>query len=248
MHGLYLLWWVQECHISPPLVAAVLAAGDIAVSVFEIPTGWLADRCGYRLSLMAGSGVQVAGMLICWLGRDVPGMLVASLLVALGDAFRSGADEALLYRSCTAIGRGEDFQKIEATAQTVRLVAMVGLVLAGGAIVERWGFGAGWIVSFRTTPEEVPDRLDYIKSQPSWTDRPLEVFYGLGTGRLTTDHAPSGNDSVSGGMSAQQIVDALGRFKELGITSSSVPIPPVKGIDAYLDHAQWVIEEVKPKL
>jgi hypothetical protein len=29
---------------------------------------------------------------------------------------------------------------------------------------------------------------------------------------------------------------------------SSVPIPPVSGIEAYLDHAQWVMEEIKPKL
>jgi len=109
-------------------------------------------------------------------------------------------------------------------------------------------FGSGWIVSFRTQPEDVPDRIDYIKSQPTWNDRPLEVSYGLGTGRLTSDHAPSGDDSVKGGMSAQQIIDALGRFKELGITTSSVPIPAVSGVDEYLEHAQWVIEEIKPKL
>lgn len=108
--------------------------------------------------------------------------------------------------------------------------------------------GAGWIVSFRTTPEEIPEKLDYIKLQPSWTDRPLEVSYGLGTARLTKDHAPSGDDSASGGLSAQQIIDALGRFKELGITISSVPIPPLSGIEAYLDHSQWLIEEIKPKL
>lgn len=109
-------------------------------------------------------------------------------------------------------------------------------------------FGSGWIISFRTAPEEIPDRLDYIKSQPTWTERPLEVSYGLGTGRLTTDHAPSGDDSTSKGMSAQQIIDALSRFKELGVTVSAVPIPPVSGVEEYLDHAQWVMEEVKPKL
>lgn len=109
-------------------------------------------------------------------------------------------------------------------------------------------FGAGWIVSFRTTPEEIPDRLDYIRSQAAWRDRPLEVSYGLGTSRLTKDHAPSSDDTASAGLSAQAIVDALGRFKELGITTSSVPIPPASGIDAYLDYAQWVMEEVRPKL
>jgi len=109
-------------------------------------------------------------------------------------------------------------------------------------------YGQGWIISFRTQPEEVPDRLDYIKSQPTWKERPLEVSYGLGTGRLTKDHAPSGDDSTSKGMSAQQIIDALSRFWELGITVSSVPIPPVSGIEEYLEFSQWVMEEIKPKL
>src|SRR4051794_36241281 len=98
MHGLYLLWWVHEKHVPAALVAAILAAGDVALMAIEVPTGWLADRYGHRVSLIAGSLVQVAGMLWCWFGGGVVGLLTASLLVALGDAFRSGADQALLYR------------------------------------------------------------------------------------------------------------------------------------------------------
>ena len=40
----------------------------------------------------------------------------------------------------------------------------------------------------------------------------------------------------------------LAWFKELGVTMSSVPMPPVKDIEAFLDYAQWVIEEIKPKV
>jgi hypothetical protein len=146
MHGLYLLWWVQEKHVPVPIVAAVLAAGDLAIAALEIPTGWLADRCGHRISLLAGSFAQVAGMLFCWRGEGVTGLLTASLFVALGDAFRSGADQALLYRSCVALGREPDFQKIESRSRSMQLGALVALILAGGAIVERWGFGIGWLV------------------------------------------------------------------------------------------------------
>jgi MFS family permease len=145
MHGLYLLWWVQEKQMSPAVVAAVLAAGDLALMVLELPTGWLADRFGHRISLALGSLVQVAGMLWCWLGEGVPSLVIASVLVALGDAFRSGADQALLYRTCVALDREDAFQTIEARTSAVELAALVGLVLAGGVIVERWGFAAGWL-------------------------------------------------------------------------------------------------------
>lgn len=145
MHGLYLLWWVQQKEMSPAVVAAILAAGDLAVMGLELPTGWFADRFGHRTSLTAGSFVQVIGMLWCWLGEGIPGLITANVLVALGDGFRSGADQALLYRTCLALDREHAFQRIEARTRAVELVALVGLVLAGGVIVTTWGFAAGWI-------------------------------------------------------------------------------------------------------
>jgi hypothetical protein len=146
MHGLYLLWWVQEKHVPVAVVAALLAAGDLAITALEIPTGWLADRFGHRISLIAGALTQAAAMVFCWLGEGVVGLLSAILLVALGDTLRSGADQALLYRSCLALEREPDFQRIESRSRSLQLVALVLFILAGGAIVERWGFAAGWMI------------------------------------------------------------------------------------------------------
>jgi hypothetical protein len=145
MHGLYLVWWVQEKEMPPAIVAAILAAGDLALIGLELPTGWFADRFGHRVSLIVGSSVQVLGMLWCWLGEGVPGLLTASVLVALGDAFRSGADQALLYRTCVALDREGEFQEIEARTEAIALAALVILVLAGGVIVHHGGFVLGWI-------------------------------------------------------------------------------------------------------
>ncbi len=39
MGGLYLLWWVQEKHLPPFVVATILAAGDFALMLLEVPTG-----------------------------------------------------------------------------------------------------------------------------------------------------------------------------------------------------------------
>src|SRR5262249_16064345 len=113
MHGLYLLWWVQQKHVPAPTVAAILALGDLALMAFEVPTGWFADKFGHKKSLLARSAVRVVGMLLCLLGQGVPGMLAANLLVALGDALRSGADQALLYRTCLALDCETDFQIIQ---------------------------------------------------------------------------------------------------------------------------------------
>jgi hypothetical protein len=145
MHGLYLLWWVHEKHVPAATVAAIIAFGELAIAALEIPTGWVADRFGHRVSLIVGALVQASGMLMAWLGEGAGGVLASVLLIAIGDTFRSGADKALVYRSCAAIGQGERFQPIEARAHSIQISALVALTLLGGLVVRTFGFAAGWL-------------------------------------------------------------------------------------------------------
>jgi hypothetical protein len=71
-------------------------------------------------------------------------------------------------------------------------------------------------------------------------------MYPLGMGRVGEGHVTTDDPNYRPGMGKQEIVDQLCRFAELGVTFSSVPAPRVNGPDAYLDFAQWVIEEIKP--
>ena len=108
-------------------------------------------------------------------------------------------------------------------------------------------FATGWM-PFLTRPEQLPARIDFIKSQPDFAGGPLDVSYGLATARVGEGHVVTGDPKARPGMSAQEIIDRLGWFKTLGVTMSSVPIPAVQDVEAYLDYAQWVIEEIKPNV
>ena len=108
-------------------------------------------------------------------------------------------------------------------------------------------FASGWW-PFLTPAEEIAARIDFIKSQPNFRGGSFEVMYGLQTSRVGEGHVVRKNPQDSAPMSAQEIVDGLNRLRERGVTMSSVPIPPVKDVDAYLDYAQWVIEEIKPRV
>lgn len=108
-------------------------------------------------------------------------------------------------------------------------------------------YASGWM-PFLTKPNTIKDRIDFIKSQPEYDGRPFEVSYGMGTGRVGEGHVVLDDPKARAGQSAQQIIDRLNEFAGWGVTTSSVPIPPLSGIDAYIDYAQWVIEEIKPKV
>jgi probable F420-dependent oxidoreductase len=108
-------------------------------------------------------------------------------------------------------------------------------------------FASGWS-PFLTKPKDIPTKLDFIKSQPTYDGRAFDVFYGLGTSQVGEGHVVVDDPTQRPGMSGQEIIDQLGRFAELGVTITGVPIPPVKDVNAYLEYAQWVIEEIKPNV
>jgi probable F420-dependent oxidoreductase len=108
-------------------------------------------------------------------------------------------------------------------------------------------FASGWW-PFLTKPEDIPARLDFLKSQDGYDGRPFEVMYGMSTERVGEGHVVKDAPLASAGQSKQRIIDRLNEFVGLGVTVSAVPIPPCRDSDEYMDYAQWVIEEIKPEV
>ena len=108
-------------------------------------------------------------------------------------------------------------------------------------------FASGWWC-FLTPPERIAERLDFIKTQPGYDGRAFDVVHGLGTNRVGAGHVVRDHPDARGGRSAAELVDRLNWLAVQGVTYSSVPIPPVRGVEEYLDYAQWVAEEIKPHL
>lgn len=106
-------------------------------------------------------------------------------------------------------------------------------------------YASGWW-SFLTPPERIAERIDFIKSQPGYDGRPFDVVHGMATTRVGEGHVARDDPNARPDMSAQEIIDRLSWLGEQGVTVSSVPLPSVRGVDEYLDYAQWVMEAVKP--
>jgi len=106
-------------------------------------------------------------------------------------------------------------------------------------------YASGWW-PFLTKPEQIPAKIDFIKSQPDYNGQLSDVFYGFATTRVGEGHVVQEDPKARPGMTKQEIIDRLSWFKELGVTMSGVPIPMVRHIDEYFDYTQWVAEEIMP--
>lgn len=106
----------------------------------------------------------------------------------------------------------------------------------------------GWW-PFLTKPETIPQRLDFIRSQPDYNGQLSDVFYGISTARVGEGHKVLDDDPrARPGQSKEELIARLGELADLGVTWSSIPIPPLSGIEAYRDYTQWIAEEIMPAI
>jgi probable F420-dependent oxidoreductase len=118
---------------------------------------------------------------------------------------------------------------------------------ADAALVRTARFATGWW-PFLTKPENIPARIDFIKSQPDYRGQLRDVMYGFSTTRIGEGHAVLDDPRARPGMTKAEIIDRLSWFKELGVTMSSVPIPTLRQVEEYYDYTQWVAEEIMPAI
>lgn len=104
----------------------------IAVVLFEVPTGAVADKIGRKESILLGSLLWAVSLGIYVVGTSFPMFILAEVIFSLGATFKSGADNALIYDSLKVMGREKEFQSIEGKARSFALYAQaIGSIIAG---------------------------------------------------------------------------------------------------------------------
>ncbi len=107
---------------------------SIAIVIFEIPSGYLADVIGRRKTLIAGSILGTLGFLIYALTSGYHWFLVAEITLGFGQSFISGADSAIMYDSLKATNRENEYIKYEGRNFTVGNYSEALAGIAGGAL------------------------------------------------------------------------------------------------------------------
>jgi MFS family permease len=81
----------------------------LAMVLFEFPSGYLADRLGYRRCLIFAFSLWTIAWPIYGYAQSWIGVASAELLLGVGMALISGCDTALVYESLLARGREHEF-------------------------------------------------------------------------------------------------------------------------------------------
>lgn len=107
------LFWKDQIGLSLTQIMLLQAIFGSASVLVEFPSGYVADRVGYRTSLLAGIGLWTVGWVLYATGETFAGIALAETVLGAGHAFISGADAALLFSSLEAADEIETYRRWE---------------------------------------------------------------------------------------------------------------------------------------
>jgi len=107
-----LVLFYQENGLSLQDVFIVQAFFSLCLILFEVPSGYFADRLGRRQSMIIGTSCSALGFALYACAYSLPEFLAAQFFIALGNSFISGSDSALLYDTLLQLEEKGQYQKI----------------------------------------------------------------------------------------------------------------------------------------
>lgn len=120
------------------------AAFSLIIVIAEVPTGLLADGRSRAWSLVVGSLCMAAGSWLYFVATGWWSALSAELVIGIGIAFCSGAQQAWLADVLIAEGKSEQLNRAYGTAAAFSGTALLLGGLTGGALAA-WNMRAIWL-------------------------------------------------------------------------------------------------------
>jgi MFS family permease len=140
-----LLWWVpifyayqKQAGLNDAEIFKIQSYYYLIFCLLEIPTGYLADKIGYKLCLKLGGITLLLANIWVPIDPSYFGFLIHFSLIALARSFVSGASSAYLYEVLKSKNLLDDYKEAEGRA---RSFSLVGKVLCWGVV----GYTMQWM-------------------------------------------------------------------------------------------------------
>lgn len=119
----------------------------VALLLFNIPTGWLADKFSRKLSNAGGDALAALGFVLYAFAQNFAWVVTAEIIIGIGLAFTNGADVGLLRSYCDRLGKS--YGKVSASIAFWRPLVEAGAVLL---CIVLSGLGPRWLIALSAIP------------------------------------------------------------------------------------------------
>ena len=169
------IWVLYLTYCNMTLLQIGLLEGiyHITSMICEIPSGAWADLVGRKRSMLISRVCITISCIIMLFSRNFWGFALSFIIQALGNAFTSGSEEALVYDSLKCIDKEDDFIKVNGRLNMLIEVSQAIATVVGGVLAEYsyvWCYVACVVIAllslvpvvFMTEPPILEERTEQL--------------------------------------------------------------------------------------
>jgi len=150
--GVMLFYGVEQLFLNKYLHSSAArgystVAFIIALVVFDVPTGVLADRIGRKACLVAACLAQMTGLIVMGVSNRLWVYLAGSVLFGLYLCLFNGAAQAYLYDWLASQDRTKQYAKLQGTMYAWWMVGAGVANLCSGFVAHYWGLRSVYFLS-----------------------------------------------------------------------------------------------------
>jgi len=129
-----LIPYYQANGLSSTECLGVQAVYALGVILFEVPSGYLSDRIGRKTVLIWAGVLVLTGLIVYALSSTFWSFSLAELLIAWGNAMRSGTDSALVFDTLMELRRKNEYVRWQGKTEMWSRLGMACAAVLGGLV------------------------------------------------------------------------------------------------------------------
>jgi MFS family permease len=128
--GIWILYYLKFTNYAG--IGIIETVFFLTITLFEIPTGAIADIFGKKKTLIISFSLQAVGVYFLSTATNLMGILTGGVIAGIGGSMYSGTFEALVYDSLKEIKAQDKYDRVIANISSISFFAPAVCAIIGG--------------------------------------------------------------------------------------------------------------------
>ncbi len=98
--------------VTPKVIGTILLAGSLSGFLFEIPSGYMSDKIGHKLTLVISRVLMLISTVLFLVANNILFLILGAIFLSASAAFQSGTGSAFMHETLQGLKREHDYAKV----------------------------------------------------------------------------------------------------------------------------------------
>ncbi|MDD2766607.1 MAG: MFS transporter [Candidatus Moranbacteria bacterium] len=98
--------------VTPKIIGTILLAGSLSGFLFEIPSGYMSDKIGHKLTLVISRVLMLMSTVFFLFANNISFLILGAIFLSASAAFQSGTGSAFMHETLQGLKREHDYARV----------------------------------------------------------------------------------------------------------------------------------------